>query len=189
MRPRSLLLVLALASGCGDHVEGPAASSLGPGTTVRSYTTAFPLTENPISDGGQWVNGGTVGLDWSDVSTGSGRAIGHQHGASFTDATALLIGPWSGDQEATATVYAPVLPNEACYSEVELRLRSTLSAHVNSGYEVAFNVSQSDRAYLLIVRWNGQLRPRSGRRRTRGEGRAPGRSARPGAILPGRTAW
>ena len=28
-----------------------------------TYTTNFPLTENPILENGNWINGGTTGLD------------------------------------------------------------------------------------------------------------------------------
>ncbi len=120
------------------------------------YTTTFPLAENPISEGGRWTNGGTVGLDWTNVSTTPGLAIGHQVGASYTDATALLEGPWDPDQWASAVVHGK--PGvEVCYQEVELRLRSALLAHVATGYEISFKVSQSDEAYLIIVRWNGPI--------------------------------
>ena len=124
--------------------------------TPRSYTTTFPLTENPISEGGNWINGGTDGLDGTDVSTTPGLAIGHQVGASFTDATALLTGTWGPDQMATATVHT-VNQNDACFQEVELRLRSTISAHVNTGYEISFHMSQTSQAYLIIVRGNGAV--------------------------------
>jgi hypothetical protein len=124
--------------------------------TGNSYTTVFPLTENPISEGGNWIDGGTVGLDWTNVSTTPGLAIGNQVGASFTDATAILTGTWGPDQMATATVHT-VSQNDACFQEVELRLRSALSAHVNTGYEISFHMSQTSEAYLIIVRWNGAL--------------------------------
>jgi hypothetical protein len=123
---------------------------------VSTYTTVFALSENPISEGGRWVNGGTVGLDWSNVSTTPGLAIGHQVGASFTDATALLTGTWGPDQMTTATVHT-VNQNDACFQEAELRLRSALSAHSNTGYEISFHMSQTSEAYVIIVRWNGAL--------------------------------
>jgi hypothetical protein len=125
-------------------------------TGTRVYTTGFPLTENPISEGGNWINGGAIGLDWTNVSTTPGLAIGHQVGASYTDATALLTGSWGPSQRVSASVHSGPL-NDACYQEVELRLRSAVSAHVNTGYEVSFKVSQSSAAYLIIVRWNGPL--------------------------------
>lgn len=125
-------------------------------TGAHKFTTGFPLTENPISDGSHWINGGAVGLDWTDVSTTPGLAIGHQVGASYTDATALLTGTWGPDQFAMATVHM-VNPRDACYQEVELRLRSAISAHSITGYEITFKVSQTSEAYLIIVRWNGAL--------------------------------
>jgi hypothetical protein len=30
---------------------------------ATTYSTTFPGTENPISESGNWVNGGTTGLD------------------------------------------------------------------------------------------------------------------------------
>src|SRR5262249_1004416 len=120
-------------------------------------TTAFPTAESPLSEGGRWVNGRTNGADWSDVSSAPGFAIGHQTGASYTDATALLKGSCGPNQRATATRFATTTLMEACYSEVELRLRSTLAHRRNRGYEISFKVSQTDSAYLIIVRWNGAL--------------------------------
>jgi hypothetical protein len=121
---------------------------------AESYQTDFPATENPISEGGRWINGGANGLDWTNVSTTPGLAIGHQTGASYTDATALLTGTWASDQHVSATVHT-VSQNDACYQEVELRLRSAVSAHSSRGYEISFKMSQTSEAYVIIVRWNG----------------------------------
>jgi hypothetical protein len=123
----------------------------------QTYTTSFPLTENPISEGGKWINGGTVGLDWTNVSTTPGLAIGHEAGiVDYTDGTALLSGEWGPDQSAMATVYS-INQNDACYEEIELRLRSSLSAHSCTGYEISEKCSKTSGAYLIIVRWNGPL--------------------------------
>jgi hypothetical protein len=122
----------------------------------HSYTTNFPLTENPISEGGNWVNGGTVGIDWANVSSASGLAIGHEVGVRFSDGTALLTGAWAPDQTAMAVVYS-INQDDACYQEVELRLRSSLSANSCKGYEINFKASKTSNAYLQIVRWNGGL--------------------------------
>jgi len=123
---------------------------------ARTYGTRFLDDEAPISEEGRWIGGGTMGLDWSDISTSGGLAVGHQVGASYTDATAILVAPWSPDQMASATVHS-VAPNDACYQEVELRLRSAIAPHGNTGYEVAYKLSVSPNAYLIIVRWNGAL--------------------------------
>ena len=92
-----------------------------------------------------WINGGTTGLDWHDLSTTPGLAIGHQSGSSYTDGTALLTGSWPPDQTAEALVHAKN-PNDSCYQEVELRLRSALSAHTCTGYEVSFKATKTGSA-------------------------------------------
>ena len=113
------------------------------------------MTENPISEGGNWINGKAVGLDWSDVRTVNGMAVGLQPGTSGTDdATALLTGTWGPNQTVTATVHT-TNPSSSYFEEVELRLRSTLSAHRCTGYEVLFGLRNDSSAYVSIVRWNG----------------------------------
>jgi hypothetical protein len=140
-------------SGGGAGVGGRGGMA---GTTGRVYTTHFPLTENPISEGGNWISGQAVGLDWHDVSTTPGLAIGHQSDTSYTDGTALLTGAWGPTQTVEAVVHT-VNPKESCYQEVEMRLRSTLTAHSCAGYEISFKATKSASAYLIIVRWNGPV--------------------------------
>lgn len=129
------------------------------GVPCRTYSTNFPLTESPISEGGNWINGSITGLDWGYISTTVGQTHTHPGTASYADATALLAGTWGSDQEAQATVGSIVnaCTSDNCYPEVELRLRSTLSAHVCNGYEITFSLKPNAKAYLIIVRWNGPL--------------------------------
>jgi len=126
---------------------------------ATTYATSFPLTENPISEGGNWINGGTVGLDWCNVNTTGGtpgKAYGTETGSiNYNDSTALLTGTWGPNQTVQATVYTTVAGNSN-WEEVELRVRSTLSAHSCTGYEINFSVNPSN-AYVQIVRWNGAL--------------------------------
>jgi hypothetical protein len=144
------------AGGTGGRAgTGGAAGGVG-GTAGRTYTTKFPLTESPISEGANWISGQAVGLDWHDVSTTPGLAIGHQSGTSYTDGTALLTGSWGPTQTVEAVVHA-VNPKESCYQEVEMRLRSALTAHSCTGYEISFKATRSASAYLIIVRWNGPV--------------------------------
>jgi len=118
----------------------------------RTYTTSFPLTESPISEGGNWINGATTGIDWGDVSTTPGKTHPHPGPARYADATALLTGTWGPNQIAQAIVY---VNNAFNFPEVEFRLRSSLSPHVCNGYEITFSLAPN--SYLLIVRWNGPL--------------------------------
>ena len=124
---------------------------------AATYTTNFPLTENPISEGGHWINGLTNGLDWADVATTPGRAFGTQTGIglNYADSTALLTGSWGPTQTVQAVVYISSV-DSTTFEEVELRLRSSLSAHSCTGYEVIFSV-KPDNPYCQIVRWNGPL--------------------------------
>jgi hypothetical protein len=111
------------------------AGSAGTATRARTYTTRFPFTENPISEGGNWINGHTTGLDWADVATTPRLAIGLESGfTGYDDATALLTGTWSSNQMATATVYTTNRMSGDVYEEVEIRLRSSLSPHSCNGY-------------------------------------------------------
>lgn len=141
------LLLVSLTCGCGGSYTTPTADPPG------AYSTKFPLTENPISEGGKWINGGVVGLDWTNISTTPGLAIGHEGDIPFSDATAILAGMWKADQEAEATVYA-LSPTVSCGQEVELRLRTSIAAHSITGYEVSFSTAFGG---LLIARWNGSL--------------------------------
>lgn len=145
-------------------VKAFGASATGSASTraPRTYTTHFPLAENPISEGDIWEGGKTLGLDWADVATIPVRAFGLESGVKgYDDATALLSGNWGPNQTAEAAVYT-VNQNDKISEEVELRLRSSLSAHNATGYEVLFRCSKTNNAYTEIVRWN-RIRQTTGR--------------------------
>lgn len=74
----------------------------------------------------------------------------------YDDSTALLSGTWGPDQAVEATVRS-ANPRTDVYEEVELRLRSALSPHRATGYEINFRCSKTENAYSEIVRWNGPL--------------------------------
>ena len=148
----SLIAVAVLALGC---VAGWDASAWA--EKPRIYRTRFPLTENPISEGGNWINGQAAGLDWANIRTTRGFAFGTESGmVKYADSTALLKGTWGPNQTVQATVRT-VNQNEKIYEEVELRLRSSLSPHKATGYEVNFRCLKTPKAYTQIVRWNGAL--------------------------------
>ena len=124
---------------------------------AQTYTTNFPLTENPISEGGKWINAGVVGLDWNNIRTTPGFAFGTDPGTvPYADAWALLIGTWGPDQTAQATI-KDQNPNTNCHQEHELVLRGNLSAHSATGYEITVRATNDANSYLLIARWNGAL--------------------------------
>ncbi len=148
---------IAAASG---GVSGHATLTVVTTTSGRTDTTAFPLTENPIAEGGNWLNGATNGLDWTDVATTGGHAIGDvvADPSHYRDPTAVLTGAWGANQQVTATVYQ-VNPVYGADTEVELRVRSAISAHSCTGYEVLFRttVAGDPSGQFDMVRWNGPL--------------------------------
>jgi len=132
------------ASDSGSQVPDP----------TTSYTTNFPKTESPISEGGRWIGGKTVGLDWGDVSTTPGYATGHAGPKRFADSVALLTGDWPANQSVEEVVDRRKVSR---YPEVSMRLRSSLAKHNCDGYEISYSLKDDDTAYLIIVRWNGAL--------------------------------
>jgi len=123
-----------------------------------TYTTQFPGTENPISEGGAWTGGATTGFDWSDVQTTPGLAFGTQTGfIDFNDSIAVLNGTWSADQSATAVVHTTNQQAGNVFEEVELLLRFTIAPHSTRGYELNFSMRNDGSQYAQIVRWNGAL--------------------------------
>ncbi len=121
----------------------------------RSYSTSFTSVENPISEGGSWINGKTVGLDWADVRTLPGLAFGVNLPSQYADPTAVVSGDWGPDQQAEGEVRVKTAFSTCCH-EVELRLRTTITAHSITGYEILCSVVKNN-PYLEIVRWNGPL--------------------------------
>jgi hypothetical protein len=146
---------VAATTGWSNGKQQPVVKASTPIVTqVHTYTTKFPLTESPISEGGRWIGGKTVGLDWGDISTTPGYAIGKAGPKHFADATALLNGIWGPTQTVEAVVVSKAVYN---YPEVSLRLRSSLFAHRCTGYEISNSLRKGKSAYLIIVRWNGPL--------------------------------
>ena len=122
----------------------------------RSYSTRFQLDEDPISEGGKWINGGKDGIDWYNVITKNGVAYGAVSKGTYTDPTALLAGTSGKNQTVKARVSSKNQTDKS-YQEVEIRLRSSLSPHRCTGYEVLWRCLKTEKAYAEIVRWNGKV--------------------------------
>jgi len=127
--------------------------------TVSStgFSTTFPATENPISQGGLWTNGGTTGISWGNVGTvgGSpGRAYGVSAPSLYADPTAILSAlKLNNDQQASAKIF---VTGPSAAGEVEVRLRTNISARSITGYELYCSVTASD-PYVAITKWEGPL--------------------------------
>ena len=133
--------------------------AVGAAALPRSYSTTFSATENPISDGGSWTNGLATGLDWTNMRTTPGKCFGTETGSAaspFDDSCALLTGIWPANQQAGGVIFNTRSAGN-WNSELEIRLRSTLAAHSNTGYECNVRVKTGDLPYVEIIRWNGAI--------------------------------
>ncbi len=118
-------------------------------STGQSYSTTFPLTENPISESNNWQSRGTTR---TRVSTASGYAIGTQTGSGgFDDSYACLVGTWSADQRIVATVRRL---SPSGIQEIELLFRVTDSSGSANVFCYEINIAQNG-AYVDFVRWDG----------------------------------
>ncbi len=129
---------------------------IGSVSNLPNYSTSFPATENPISQGGRWTNGGTTGLDWQNARTLTGtpnRMFGTGTSTDYNDNIAILSG-FPANQSVQFTVYYAPSYTPPGSHEIELLLRFTITAHSASGYEVDFRF---DGTGVQIMRWDGTL--------------------------------
>lgn len=122
-------------------------------TPPKSYSTNFPLTENPLSEGGLWIPG-TVFAQGAATKGAPQTASGHAYstmvsfdGTNFDDSIACLSG-FGANHEVTCTV---ANAGGATGLEVEILLRSDItSAHIFQ-YELdcVFNLGG-----IHLVRWD-----------------------------------
>jgi hypothetical protein len=75
---------------------------------------------------------------------------------SRRDLTAVLAGNWNPNQMAQKIVHA-VNQNGNIFEEMEVRLRTTITAHNITGYEINFRCASDGSQYVQVVRWNGPL--------------------------------
>ena len=134
------------------------------------YATEFPLTENPISEGGAWVNGLATGLDWQNMQTGSGNAYATATNPSaFDDNCAHLTG-FSANHSIEGVVHKAGGYAPADVHEIELLVRCTITAQSAKAYEVLMDTAGN----FQYVRWNGPVNDATFDLFTDGSGTGPG---------------
>jgi len=159
MKRRDLILgsagMLVPAIGRSATPCPPSQLSVAGGTSVATacpasqtrYTTNFPLTENPISEGGRWTNGGIFGK--TNVQTSPGRAYGTMVSfdqTNYVDSCACLSG-FGADQQVTCTIANSGAVNGL---EVEILLRADITAAHVFLYEVDCVFTGG----INLVRWD-----------------------------------
>jgi hypothetical protein len=126
---------------------------------AQTYTTEFPATENPISEGGKWVQGGgTTGLDWTNARTSGGLAFGTQTGSGGYNDSISLLGGFSPNHRISGVIrLAGTRSSSTSTHEVELILRGNYTAHNQRLYECNLGYSGSAGFYSQIVRLDGPI--------------------------------
>ena len=124
-------------------------------STPSSYSTSFPEAETPISQGGRWRGGLTVGLAWNDCNTSIGKAFAStgsmvpgEDSLAILDAGRFAI---PADQEVIVTIHKTGGYSPPSSHEVELQLRWGAAPNNFPGYEILIPFSGSPQ----IVRQNG----------------------------------
>ena len=165
-----LYIVFLLINGCSTdrgNIKRVPAGAPSDANGEHFFNTTFLQTENPLSEGGVWVEGSTAGASllaggslwsggrlWGNVQSDHGMAFGVDEPTKFGDPTAILAGTWGSTQTVTATVRVSQQPKNGCCHEVELRLRTRITSRSITGYEAYCSVL-SDNPYCHIARWNG----------------------------------
>jgi hypothetical protein len=130
-------------------------AALGIQALARTYTTNFDLTENPISEGGSWINA-------MPMRTSGGVAFGTQTGVEshppYNDAAAIVAGSWGPDQTAWGTVHTVNQQGGNVYEEVELNIRMTITKDSIWGYDTDFKCSRDGSQYVELGYWKGTPR-------------------------------
>ncbi len=126
-------------------------SSLSLAVVGAAYTSAFLLTETPISEAGAWHH---LGASWALIRTTGGHAIGTQTGLGGTDDSYAYLNGFGADQTAQATLWFDPTFGGNDFGEFELLLRWSDSLTTARGYEI--NIATGGQ-YVQIVKWLGNF--------------------------------
>jgi len=148
------------------------------GGGLASYATTFPDTENPLSEGGRWINGLAVGLEWQDMQTGSGNCYASAiNPDGFRDNAAHLIG-YAPDHYIEGVVHKAGGYAPTDVHELEFLLRAICTANSFKAYEVLMDTAGN----FQYVRWNGPYNDFTFSVFTDGSGAGPGTIAHDDVI-------
>jgi hypothetical protein len=128
----------------------------GPAALVGPFSTSFPATEDPISQGGIWLNGEADGIDWENCKTNGSGIFANGFSTNQYGDNVCLLKPsyrsFSANHYAQGTVYRA--GGYDVSHEIELYVRAAGAAHSWRGYEVYWT---NPSGYINLVRWDGPL--------------------------------
>lgn len=119
----------------------------------RSYDTQFPADQNPISEGGRWLVGGTTGFYQSPRSL-SGLCFGAGTASGYDDCLGQLQSPSLGnDHRVEVTVHKAGGYTPPDSHEIGLYLRINIGAEFVTAYECLHPFDGG--GGFQIIRWLG----------------------------------
>jgi hypothetical protein len=128
-----------------------------PPSEFASYSTNFDGTENPLSEGGVWLNaGGAVAQYWQPMRKAGGRIFGTNFATEYQDCVAIIdpnVIPFGGNHvvrgkfHITGGYSAPDFTHES-----QLLLRGAFGNNFIRGYEILFQLGASK---PTIAKWYG----------------------------------
>jgi len=125
----------------------------GSGVDIEFFTTTFSATEDPISEGGIWLNGQADGGQWKNMRTSGGNAFGQTIQVGFDDNIAIIKNWGLTDYYVQGVVWKDTGYSSSVNHECELLGRFLISSGVARGIEALFSKDGNHQ----IVRWNGDL--------------------------------
>lgn len=122
-----------------------------------SFVADFSATENPINQGGKWLNGGATGLDWTNCQTAGGLL-----GATsielapppYNDSIAIVNPAFQGfnaRQYVQGTIHRA--SGYTFGHEASLLIRFAISANVARGYEIYWSTNGG----INLILWSGPI--------------------------------
>jgi hypothetical protein len=124
----------------------------GASLSSKTYTTTFDATENPLSEGGVWVNTSTF---WGKFQTVGGSAFGTQYSPTDYDDNLMILQGYGFGPNQRVTVVVDLDDAAAAgwsfAHEVEIHLRGYFSGNTYRGYEMMKGLGYS----ANVGRWNG----------------------------------
>lgn len=130
----------------------------------RYYSTSFSGTENPLSEGGLWTNGGAFGVSSMRKSGGLcyGTQVVNATVPPYVDSIAAYTsGVWGPDQWVIGTVFSqnPQNGSSTTFQELELWVRVTFGpdSTLCKGYDTNIRVVTDGSGYCQIGRRNGTV--------------------------------
>ncbi len=125
------------------------------GGLPTSYFTDFPLTENPINQGGMFKVGSVTGF-YQDPRSTPGRCFASATSAGYDDCLAQLQNHAVPDNHrVTVTIYRDPLYTAGDSHEVGIYIRMTIGVGPGGIYVTAYEFLMSIDGSFQIIRWEG----------------------------------